>query len=148
MMQLRDFPTYGEMFAIEHAARRAQAAEVSRLIALGFRKLITLARKAAGILSGALHQPTTGGRSGNSVASPTLSSIMRELGESLPEDVRARYGEELATAIRVAPVLDLGFAAWEFTVRVLAQGFRSVAQGLRAGAWCLDAAARRLIALP
>ena len=35
MMEVRDFPTYGEMFAIEHAARRAQAAELSRLIGLG-----------------------------------------------------------------------------------------------------------------
>jgi len=144
MMEVRDFPTYGEMFAIEHAARRAQAAELSRLIGLGFRKLIALARKTANVLSNALELPATGGGSGSPGASTTLTSIMEELYESLPDDVRLRYAEELATAVRVAPVLDLGFAAWEFTARFLARFFRGIAQTLRASARGLDIAARRL----
>lgn len=148
MMEVRDFPTYGEMFAIEHAARRAQAAEVSRLLALALRKLIALARKAAGALLNAFDRPATGGGSGNTEAPTTLTSIMEELYESLPDDVRLRYAEELATAVRVAPVLDLGFAAWEFAARVLAQLFRSVAQALRTSARGLDMAARRLMPLP
>jgi len=148
MYQLRDFPTYDEILAIEHAARRAQAAEVSRLIALGFRKLFALTRKMAGVLSDALALPATGGESGSSGSATTLTSIMKELGASLPEEVRNRYSEELATAIRVAPVLDMAFAAWESVVRVLAQAFRGIAQALRATARGLDVAARRLMPLP
>ena len=148
MMEVRDFPTYGEMFAIEHAARRAQAAEVSRLLALAFRKLIALARKAGGALSNAFDLPATGGGPGKPRASTTLTSIMEELYESLPDDVRLRYAEELATAVRIAPVLDLGFAAWEFVARVLAQLFRGAAQTLRASARGLDMAAVRLMSLP
>jgi hypothetical protein len=49
------------------------------------------------------------------------------------------------TATRVAPAIDLGIATWEFTVRVLAGAIRGIAQVLRAGAWGLDAAARRLM---
>ena len=148
MMEVRDFPTYGEMFAIEHAARRAQAAELSRLIGLGFRKLVALARKTAGALSNMLDLSATGGGSGNTEASTTLTSIMEGLYESLPEDVRKRYAEELATAVRVAPVLDMGFAAWEFGARVIAQLFRGIARTLRASARGFDIAARRLMPMP
>jgi len=148
MLQLRDFPTYHEILAIEHAARRAQAAEVSRLIALAFGKLVALTRKMAGALSSAFDLPVTGGSSGSSGSSTTLTSIMEELGASLPDEVRTRYAEELATAIRVAPVLDMGFATWESAVHVLAQTFRGIAQALRATARGLDVAARRLMPMP
>ncbi len=148
MLQLRDFPTYDEILAIEHAARRAQAVEVSRLVALAFGKLVALTRKMAGALSSAFDLPVTGGSPGGSGSSTTLTSIMKELGASLPDEVRIRYSEELATAIRVAPVLDIAFAAWESVVRVLAQAFRGIAQALRATARGLDVAARRLMPLP
>ncbi|HXV12352.1 MAG TPA: hypothetical protein VD839_16255 [Burkholderiales bacterium] len=150
MMMVRDFPTYEEIQAFERAARRAQAEEMYRLATLAAGSLKSLAAKFAAVLSGALHQTpslaTTGGP-GDSNSPATLLSILEDLADSLPENLRARHEAELMTAMRVAPVIDLGIAAWEFTVRVLAGTIRGIAQVLRAGARGLDVAARRLMPL-
>lgn len=148
MMQLRDFPTHGEIRAFELAARRAQSEEIYRLATLAASRLKVLAGKFAATLSRAPDQPPATRRGpGHSSAPGTLLSIMEELAASLPDDLRTRYSEELMTAARVAPLIDLGFAMGEFTVRTLAGVFRGIAQGLRAGARCLDVAARRLVPL-
>jgi len=150
MVQLRDFPTQEEIRAFELAARRAQSEEIYRLAALAAARLKALAGKFAAPSLRALDQPpapATGRGPGHSSASGTLLSIMEELAASLPDDLRTRYSEELMTAARVAPLIDLGFAMWEFTVRALAGVIRGIAQGLRAGARCLDFAARRLMPL-
>jgi len=150
MKQILSCPTYGEILTIERAARRAQAAEMVRLATLAAGKLKALTREFAAALSRAFEQSpakATRSGSGKSGVPTTLVSIMEELGASLPDELRTRYAEELATAARVAPAIDLGFAAWDLTVRVLAWAFQGVARGLRAGAWCLDVAARRLMPL-
>jgi hypothetical protein len=150
MKHILYYPTYGEILTIERAARRAQAVEMIRLAALAASKLKALSRQFAVALSRAFDQPAapaTRSRHGNSGAPATLVSIMEELGASLPDELRTRYAEELATAARVAPAIDFGLAAWDFTVRVLAGAFQGIAQSLRAGAWCLDAVARRLMPL-
>jgi hypothetical protein len=60
-------------------------------------------------------------------ARATLSSIMEDLGTSLPAELRVRYAEEWATARRIAPVIDFGLAAWDFSVRALARVFQVAA---------------------
>jgi hypothetical protein len=148
MMMVRDFPTYEEIQAFERAARRAQAEEMYRLATLAADRLKSLAAKFSAALSDGLDQtpsPATTGGPGDSGAPVTLLSILEDLAASLPENLRARYEAELMTATRVAPAIDLGIATWEFTVRVLAGAIRGIAQVLRAGAWGLDAAARRLM---
>jgi hypothetical protein len=150
MMMVRDFPTYEEIQAFERAARRAQAEEMYRLATLAASRLKALAAKFVATFSEALDQtpaPTATGGPGDSNVPVTLLSILEELAASLPANLRARHEAELMTAMRVAPALDLGIAAWEFTVRVLAGAIRGIAQVLRAGAWGLDAAARRLMPL-
>lgn len=150
MMHQRYFPTHEEIRVLERAARRAQSEEIFRLAALAASRVKALAGGFAAALSRALEQPpapTTGGGSGNSGAPATLLSILEELAASLPDEMRTRYAEELLTAARVAPVIDLGFAMWDFTVRTVAGIIHGIAQGLRAGAWCLDVAARRLMPL-
>jgi len=149
-MMVRDFPTYEEIQAFERAARRAQAEEMYRLVALAAGKLKALAGKFLAALSGAPDKPAavaTGGGLRDSDARPALLSILEDLAASLPAELRTRYAEELLTAARVAPVIDLGFAMWDVTVRTVAGTIRGIAQGLRAGAWCLDVAARRLMPL-
>jgi len=149
MIELRDYPAYDQILAIEHAARRAQAEEIRRLAILGASRLTALTRQFAAALARALDQtpvPATGGSSGKSEPT-TLASIMAELGASLPDELRTRYAEELATATRVAPAIDFGLAAWDFTVRAVAGLFQVFAYGLRAGAWGLDSVARRLMPL-
>jgi hypothetical protein len=148
MMKVRDFPTHEEIRALELAARRAQSDEIYRLAALAVSRLKALAGQLAATLSGTLDQPpavATGRGSGHSGARATLLSIMEELAASLPDDLRSRYAEELMTAARVAPLIDFGFAMWDFTVRTLAGIIHGIAHGLRVGAWCLDVAARRLM---
>jgi hypothetical protein len=151
MMQQRCFPTYEEIRALEAAARRAQSEEIFRVAALAAGKLKALAGTFLAALSGAPDKPAavaTGGGLRDSDARPTLLSILEDLAASLPDELRARYAEELLTAARVAPVIDLGFATWDFTVRTVAGIIHGIAQGLRAGAWCLDVAARRIMPLP
>ena len=150
MMMVRDFPTYEEIQDFERAARRAQAEEMYRLATLAAGSLKSLAAKFAGALSAAFDQtpsPATTGGPGDSSARTTLLSILEDLADSLPANLRARHEAELMTAMRVAPAIDLGIASWEFTVRVLAGAIRGIAQVLRAGAWGLDVAARRLMPL-
>ena len=150
MVQVRYFPTYEEIQALERAARRAQAEEIYRVATLAARRLKALTARFAAALSGALDQTpslaTTGGP-GDSNAPATLLSILEDLADSLPENLRARHEAELMTAMRVAPAIDLGIATWEFTVRMIAAAIHGIAQVLRAGAWGLDAAARRLMPL-
>lgn len=150
MMQVRQFPTYDEIQGLERAARRAQAEEIHRLAALGVEGVKTRTAKFAATFLRALREPpapATGRGSGNANASGTLLSVLENLAASLPENLRARYEAELMTAIRVAPAIDIGIATCEFTVRLLAGAIHVIAQGLRAGAWCLDVAARRLVPL-
>ena len=150
MRQVRDFPTYAEIQALERAARRAQAEEMYRLATLSASRLKALAVRFAAGVSRAIDQPSalrTGAGSVGSHAPATLLSILENLSASLPDDLRERHAAELATAMRVAPAIDLAVALWDFTVRVVAGAIRTVAQGLRAGAWCLDLAARRLMPL-
>jgi hypothetical protein len=150
MMQLRDFPTHEEIRAFELAARRAQSEELYRLAALAASELKALAGKFLTALSGALDKPAAvaaGGGLRDSDARPALLSILEDLAASLPDELRTHYADELLTAARVAPAIDLGFAMWDFTVRTAAGIIRGTAQGLRAGAWCLDVAARRLMPL-
>lgn len=147
MKQLLYYPTFDEIIAIERAARRAQAAEMVRLATIAASKLKALTRSFAAALSRSLDRPpapVTRSGSRDVGARATLSSIMEELGASLPAELRVRFGEELATAARVAPVIDFGLAAWDFSGRALARVFQGAARGLRAGAWSLDVAARRL----
>lgn len=147
MKQLHYYPTHDEILAIERAARRARAAEMVRLATLAASKLKALTRQLAAALSRALDRPPAlAARSGSSDvgACATLASIIEELGASLPADFRVRYAGELAAAARVAPAIDLGLAAWDFTVRALARVFQGAASGLRAGARSFDMAARRL----
>lgn len=148
MMQVRDFPTHAEIQAFERAARRARAEEMYRLVTLAANRLKALAAEFAAAFSAAPdHTParaTTGG-SGHSNSPATLLSILEELADSLPENLRARHEAELMTAMRVAPAIDLGIATWQFTVRIIAGAIRGIAQVLRAGAWGLEAAARRLM---
>ena len=150
MTQIRHYPTYEEIQSLEHAARRAQAEEMYRLATLAARGLKLLAVKLAASLAHALDQAPsierTGG-SGDSNSPGTLLSILEGLAASLPENLRARHEAELMTAMRVAPAIDLGIATWEFTVRMIAAAIHGIAQVLRAGAWGLDAAARRLMPL-
>lgn len=148
MRQLRDYPTYDEILAIEHAARRAQAAEVGRLAILAASELKARTLQIAAVLWRAFEQataPATRSAYGGSDVPATFASIIEELGASLPGEVRARYAEDLATATRVAEAIDFGVAAWDFTAGVLAQVFQGMARSLRAGAWFLDTAARRLM---
>ncbi|KPK55121.1 MAG: hypothetical protein AMJ63_00710 [Myxococcales bacterium SG8_38_1] len=150
MMKLRAYPTYDEILAIEHAARGARAMELARLAVHAASKLKALTRQVAAAILPALDQtpaPATVSSYNHTVAPGTLASVMEELGASLPSELRTRYAEELATAARVAPAIDFGCAALDFAVCVVAGVFQGVAQGLRAGAWCLDAAARRLMPL-
>ncbi len=148
MMQLRDFPTHEEIRALELAARRAQSEEICRLAALAVNRLKALAGEFTAAFFRAPDEPpapATGGGSSRSGAPATLLSIMEELAASLPHDLRTRYAEELMTAARVAPAIDLGISTWELTVRFLASAIHAIADGLRAGAWCLDVAARRFM---
>ena len=148
MKQILCYPTYGEILAIERAARHAQAVEMVRLAALAASKLKAITHRCATALSRSLN-PASGTGDGNrhAEAPVTLASILEELAASLPEEMRKRHSQELLTAARVAPVIDLGIAAWEFLARIVAGMIHGTAQSLRAGAWCLDAAARRLLPL-
>ena len=151
MIQLRDYyPTYDELHAIEQAARRAQAEEMRRLAVLGASRLKALVLQFAGASSRAADQTlpsATRNGPGNSRGGETLVSIMEKLGDSLPPRVKVLYAEDLATATRVAGAIDFCIEAWNFTVGVVAGVFHGIAQGLRAGAWFLDLAARRLMLL-
>lgn len=150
MMKLRAYPTYDEILAIEHAARRAQAEEIGRLAVLGASRLKALALQFAGVVSSALDQsPALATRrgSGNSQRRTALASVMEELCASLPPQVRVLYAEDLAVATRVAGAIDFCIAIWDFTVGILAGVFHGLAGGLRAGAWCFEVAARRLTPL-
>jgi len=146
MIELRTYPRYDEILAMEQAARAARAAEMGRVAALAASKLKAITHRCAAALSRSLN-PTPGTGDGNrhAEAPATLASILEELAASLPEEMRMRHSQELLTAARVAPVIDLGIAAWEFLARFVAGMIHGTAQSLRAGAWCLDAAARRLL---
>ena len=147
MRQLRFYPTPDEILAIEGAARQAQAAEMLRLATLAASKLKALTRDFTAALARPLDQipaPAARSSSDDIGARATLASIIDELGASLPAEFRARYAEELAAAARVAPLIDFGFAAWDFSVRALARVFQGAAWGLRAGALSLDVTARVL----
>ena len=151
MTDTRFYPDYSELLRIEQAARYDRAAEMGRLAALAVGKLKTLARRSAAALSRSLDPATvarTGGGAEHSGSSVTLASIMEELVASLPDELRTRYSQELLTAARVAPAIDLGIETWEFIVRIAAGTIHGIAQGLRGSAWCLDVAARRLMPLP
>ena len=151
MTETRFYPDYGEMLQIERAARYHRAAEMGRLVVLAAGKLKALARRSAAALSRSLDPapaPKTGGGGEHSSSSATLASIMEELVASLPDELRTRYSQELMTAARIAPAIDLGIETWEFIVRIAAGTIHGIAQGLRGSAWCLDVAARRLMPLP
>lgn len=147
MRQLRFYPTPDEILAIEGAARQAQAAEMLRLATLAASKLKALTHQFTAALARALNQlpaPAPRSSSGDVGARATLASIIEELGASLPAEFRARYAEELAATARVAPLIDFGFATWDFSVRALARVFQVAARGLRAGAQSLDVTAQHL----
>jgi hypothetical protein len=147
MRQLRFYLTPDEILAIEGAARQAQAAEMLRLATLAASTLKALTHQFAAAFARALDPlpaPVARSSSGDVGARATLASIMEELGASLPAELRARYAEELSAAARVAPLIDFGLAAWNFSVRALARVFQGAAWGLRAGARSLDVTARRL----
>jgi len=148
MIELRTYPRFDEILAMEQAARAARAAEMGRVAALAASKLKAITHRCATALSRSLN-PASGTGDGNrhAEAPVTLASILEELAASLPEEMRKRHSQELLTAARVAPVIDLGIAAWEFLARIVAGMIHGTAQSLRAGAWCLDAAARRLLPL-
>lgn len=147
MKQRRHYATQSEILAIEQAARRAQAAELRRLLALGARKLNESVMRSAKTLSDVFAQP-------RAAASPrgfqgdrrgaALASVIEELALSLPPEVRERYADDLAAAARIEPLITGGLAAWNITMRALAHGFWGAARGLRAAACSLDFAARRL----
>jgi hypothetical protein len=147
MEQRRYYPTHFEILAIERAARRAQAEELRRLLMLAARRLRVLAVRGATALSQTLVQSPA-------LVSPRGSDerqkravrklIIEGLALSLPAHVRERYAADLAAAARIEPLIDAGLAAWDLTVRVLAQVFHGMARGLRAVARSLDLAAGRL----
>ena len=146
MIELRVYPNYDEILRIEQTARSERAAEMSRIAALAASRLKSLAQRCVGALSQRFDQQprmATGGI-GNAT---TLSTILEELYASLPAEVRTRHSQELLTAARVAPAIDFAMETSGFAVRIVAAAFHGIAHGLRAGAWCLDLAARRLMPL-
>ena len=146
MTDARFYPDYGEMLRIEEAARHERAAEMGRLAALAAGKLKALMQPSIAALSRG-YEPRPRSITSGERKTETLGAILDDLYASLPEEFRARYSQELITAARVAPVIDLGIDAAELLVRVVAGTIHGIAQSLRAGAWCLDAAARRLMPL-
>jgi len=147
MKQRRYYATHSEVLALEQAARRAQAVELWRLLTLAGRELKLLA------VRGATGRSETPGEPSAPVHRRQLNeprkhdmrrSIIEELADSLPVEMRARYAGDIAAAARVEPLIDFGLAAWDFTVRVLAHAFEGAARGLRAAARSLDFVARRL----
>ena len=146
MTDTRFYPDYGEMLRIEQAARRERAAEMGRLSALAAGKLKALIQRSVAATSRG-YEPRPRSTTGGQRNTETLGAILDDLYASLPEELRARCSQELITAARIAPVIALGIELLEFVVRVVAGTIHGIAQSLRAGAWCLDAAARRLMPL-
>jgi len=144
MTVLRVYPNYDELLLIEQTARRERAAEMGRLAALAASKVQALMRQSLVALSHGnadKSRSQTGGERGTR----TLAAILDDLYAALPDEFRARYSQELMTAARVAPAIDLTTETLGLAVRLAARTFHGLAQGLRAGAWCLDVAARRLM---
>lgn len=147
MKQSRHYPTQSEILAIEQAARRAQAAELRRLLALGARKFNESVMRSAKALSDLFAQPRAAAGSRGAEddrRSAVPGTIIEELARSLPPEVRERYADDLAAAARIEPLITGALAVWNIMMRALAHGFQGVARSLRAAACSLDFAARRL----
>ena len=146
MIELRVYPNYDEILLIEQTARRERAAEMGRLAALAASKFESVVRRNVAALSqGNDRKPRL--QTGGVRDTRALASILDDLYASLPDEFRARYSQELMTAARVAPAIDLTMETLGLAVRFVAGAFHGLAQGLRAGAWCLDVAAKRLMPL-
>ena len=146
MTEFRVYPNYDEILRIEQAARRERAAEMGRVAVLAAGRLQSLARRCLGALSQQSGQQPRMATGGPDDAN-TLSSILEALYASLPAELRERHSQELLTAARIAPAIDFAMETVGIAVRIVGAAFHGIAQGLRAGAWCLDVAARRLMPL-